>query len=498
MTPQERIVAQQSESGLAARGTKDQTEKKKADSAEGMRHFAKSAGNSAMTQMLTNSQGGTPLRNDFREQMERRLGVSLASVRIRDDAAAHESAAAMDAEAYTAGEQIVMGNSAPSVGEPGGEEFLAHELVHVVQQRNASEIQPHVNARGDQFESEAETLAKQASMGQSLNVNARGAVPTVQRQPTGTLRMRAENPNASRTEVEQAILAYLQRAQAAQEENKLRLTDPVKTALRMLASTNAPGTGAAGDMGKAQRTISMDSLINGATTDAADLAKRASQILPDPFDRAALKKLETMAVADAPKGFIDRAKESAEKNLKTPDMPDKDLLPDPKKKMDEEMDKMRAARGGPQGHGFGPVAVDPFAVARVIGDLRKKPKKPSVQARDYPAVEQAIQKIAPGALMPPEAKGKSNEGEFVEQAQDVARDLAAKLDIAQQKNEDTVELRLPPAYHHSQSRDAMISAVESIVQAIRQALPHHASNVKCVDLYFGDFRAKRITTGPGD
>jgi hypothetical protein len=33
---------------------------------------------------------------------------------------------------------------------------------------------------------------------------------------------------------------------------------------------------------------------------------------------------------------------------------------------------------------------------------------------------------------------------------------------------------------------AMITAVVNIVQAVRQALPHHGSAVKYVDVYFGD------------
>ena len=494
MTAQERLNRQPSDSSSVLHSHDAMPEKKKSD---GTKSIAQSAGNQAMTQMLSQSQNeGTPLQDGFREQMERRLGISLANVRIRDDAAAHDSAAAIDAHAFTSGDQIVMGSNAPSMGDPGGEDFLAHELAHVAQQKKASTIQSKVNAPGDRFEAEANSFA-QAPPGQSMNMSG-GAVPAVQRQPIDSLKMRKDIPNASRAQVEQAILTFFQKAQAAQEDNKFHFNDQVKAALRVLANASAPGVGPSGDLGRAQRVMSMDNLLSGTAADPAELAKRAAQILPDPFDGATLKKLEIMPVADAPKGLIERTKESAEKNLKTPDDPNKDLVPDPKKRMDEEMDKMRAARGGPQAHGIGPIAIDPFAIGRVITDMRKKPAKPAIRARDFPAVEEAIKKIAPGALMPPEAKGKSNADEFVDQAQDVARGLAADLDIAQQKNQSTVELRLPPAYHRSQSREAMINAIESIVQTIRQALPHHASNVQNVDLFFGEFRAKRITSGSGE
>jgi hypothetical protein len=497
MNGQERERAQQAESGLPTRDAEDRAEKKNADRPDPMRNIAQSAGNNAMSQMIAGNQRGVPLRDDFRSQMERRLGVSLASVRIHDDAASHQSAAAVQADAYTAGDQIMMGSEAPSLDEPGGQDSLAHELVHVVQQRKASAIQSGVNAPGDRFESEANSASQQAGMGETIGVRAGGTVPAVQRQPTGTLRMREQAPNASRAEVEQAIFTYLQRAQTAQGGKSVRLTEPVKSALRALAAANTPGN--AVDSGKAARSVSMEALLNGSSFDAAELARRAAQILPDPFYRAALKKLETMPAAEPPGGFIDRAKESAEKNLKTPDSPSGDLVPDPKKRLDDEMDKMRAARGGPQGHGIGPVAVDPFAIGRVIKDVTSKPKSPArnIQPRDYPEVDQAISKIAPDALMPPEAKGKGSEGEYVDQAQDVARDLAAKLDVAQQKNSEMVELHLPPAYHRSQSRPAMIDAVVKMVQAIRQALPHHASNVQYVDLFFGDMRVQRITIGSG-
>lgn len=90
------------------------------------------AGNGAVTQLLG---GGAPLADDVRSEMEARFGESFADVRIHDDAAAHRSSDALDANAYTVGNRIAFsaGRYAPQAGE--GKRLIAHELAHVVQQR---------------------------------------------------------------------------------------------------------------------------------------------------------------------------------------------------------------------------------------------------------------------------------------------------------------------------------------------------------------------------
>ncbi|MEU0300647.1 DUF4157 domain-containing protein [Streptomyces sp. NPDC006175] len=73
---------------------------------------------------------GRPLPGPQLQDMETRFGgVDFSGVRIHDNAAAKRSAQEIGARAYTSGSHIV-------IGEGGGDSHtLAHELTHVVQQR---------------------------------------------------------------------------------------------------------------------------------------------------------------------------------------------------------------------------------------------------------------------------------------------------------------------------------------------------------------------------
>jgi len=64
--------------------------------------------------------------------MEARFGEDFSSVRVHADERAASSARALNARAYTLGEHVILG-----AGEPASPGLLAHELAHVVQQRNA-------------------------------------------------------------------------------------------------------------------------------------------------------------------------------------------------------------------------------------------------------------------------------------------------------------------------------------------------------------------------
>jgi len=73
---------------------------------------------------------GHPLDPGTRSFMEPRFGRDFSSVRVHTDAKAAESAAAVQARAYTVGHNIVLGGNESASDLP----MLAHELTHVVQQ----------------------------------------------------------------------------------------------------------------------------------------------------------------------------------------------------------------------------------------------------------------------------------------------------------------------------------------------------------------------------
>jgi len=83
---------------------------------------------------------GQPLDAATRAFMEPRFGRDFGQVRVHTDARAAESAAAIDARAYTANRNIVFGSGEYTPTAPKGRDLLAHELAHTVQQsRNEKE-----------------------------------------------------------------------------------------------------------------------------------------------------------------------------------------------------------------------------------------------------------------------------------------------------------------------------------------------------------------------
>lgn len=108
---------------------------------------------------------GQPLDGATRADMEARLGSDFSDVRVHTDSAAKASAAEVGARAYTSGNHVV-------IGEGGGDKHtLAHELTHVIQQRQGPVSGTdtgsglRVSDPADRFEREAEANARQVMSG---------------------------------------------------------------------------------------------------------------------------------------------------------------------------------------------------------------------------------------------------------------------------------------------------------------------------------------------
>ncbi|MFE2287966.1 DUF4157 domain-containing protein [Streptomyces sp. NPDC059443] len=117
---------------------------------------------------VVGSGGGRALDPEVRTDMESRLGHDFGDVRVHTDAAAHESAAAVDAHAYTVGSDVVFQRGAYDPESARGRQTLAHELTHVVQQRSGpvdgtdTGDGVRVSDPGDRFEREAVATAAEA------------------------------------------------------------------------------------------------------------------------------------------------------------------------------------------------------------------------------------------------------------------------------------------------------------------------------------------------
>jgi hypothetical protein len=163
-------------------------------------HLQRTAGNAGVVAALEDEQqdspvrdvvgkgAGQPLDRPVRQRMEASFGVDFSDVRVHQGGSAGASARAIDAHAYTVGNEIVLGDGQTS-GSPSHERTLAHELTHVVQQRSgpvdgtpaAGGI--NVSDPADRFEQGAESTADAVmSSGRAPDAGAVGAGASVQRE----------------------------------------------------------------------------------------------------------------------------------------------------------------------------------------------------------------------------------------------------------------------------------------------------------------------------
>jgi hypothetical protein len=142
--------------------------------AAGLLNLQRTVGNARVAAMMeeerspvldvVGSGGGQPLDQETRSDMESRFGTNFGDVRVHTGEAARGSAAAVHAQAYTVGSDIVLaGGYEP--GSAQGRHLLAHELTHVVQQRSGPVDGTDagggvaVSDPGDRFEREASAVA---------------------------------------------------------------------------------------------------------------------------------------------------------------------------------------------------------------------------------------------------------------------------------------------------------------------------------------------------
>ncbi|WP_344717768.1 DUF4157 domain-containing protein [Pseudonocardia yunnanensis] len=128
---------------------------------------------------------GRPLDAEERREFEGPLGADLSEVRVHTGGAASSSATAIGARAYTSGNDVVFGG-------PVDRHTLAHELTHVVQQRQGPVAGTdngdglRVSDPGDRFEREAEATAEALTSPTSPIQRAPGGDPPAETGPAGT------------------------------------------------------------------------------------------------------------------------------------------------------------------------------------------------------------------------------------------------------------------------------------------------------------------------
>lgn len=152
--------------------------------ADALRAAQRGAGNAAVTAMIARRarpapageqpdpgvhdvlrSAGKPLAPPVRRDMESRFGSDFSDVRLHTGATAARSARAIGARAYTSGSHVVLGDGG------GDKHTLAHELTHVVQQRQGPVAGTdhgtglRISDPSDRFEQAAEQNARRMMSG---------------------------------------------------------------------------------------------------------------------------------------------------------------------------------------------------------------------------------------------------------------------------------------------------------------------------------------------
>jgi hypothetical protein len=182
-------------------------------------------------QMIQSSRGGgQQLDKGVRSQMESSFGSDFGGVRVHTDTRADALNQALNARAFTTGQDIFFRRGNYDPGSSNGRELLAHELTHVVQQ-NQDEIQPKltIGQPGDRYEQEADSVARAVIQQEQGNFAQQPNNLKVRRQPeeeeelqTKVQRQEEEEEElqarVQRQEEEEEIQPGLQRQEEEEEE----------------------------------------------------------------------------------------------------------------------------------------------------------------------------------------------------------------------------------------------------------------------------------------
>ena len=115
---------------------------------------------------------GQPLDSATRAAMEPRFNRDFGDVRVHTDSTAAQSARAVNAHAYTVGQDVVFGSGQYQPQTEAGAHLLAHELTHVVQQsssnQNTAQSAKAISDPADAAEVEADRVATQLLSGDEI------------------------------------------------------------------------------------------------------------------------------------------------------------------------------------------------------------------------------------------------------------------------------------------------------------------------------------------
>jgi len=132
--------------------------------------------------------GGQSLDSAVQKQMGAATGHDFGGVRVHTSPESDDLNRQLGAKAFTTGQDVFFREGAYDPHSSGGQELIAHELTHVVQQGSGAVSSNGggmtVNAPGDAFEQEADAVAQTvAGPGAGADVQRQEEEEDVQMQP---------------------------------------------------------------------------------------------------------------------------------------------------------------------------------------------------------------------------------------------------------------------------------------------------------------------------
>lgn len=114
--------------------------------------------------------GGQPLEAGLQQSMEQAMGVDFSGVRVHTDSRSDKLNESIQAKAFTTGQDMYFRQGAYQPRSRGGQELIAHELTHVVQQ-NGEAAQRHPRSQHNQPN---KTISRQTTLYGEREIQGKG------------------------------------------------------------------------------------------------------------------------------------------------------------------------------------------------------------------------------------------------------------------------------------------------------------------------------------
>ncbi|HUS29108.1 MAG TPA: DUF4157 domain-containing protein, partial [Kofleriaceae bacterium] len=134
---------------------------------------------------------GKPLPTNLRAELESKLGIDFSDVRVHDDSKAAREASSHGAVAFARGKNVYFADGAYDPSSAEGKRLIAHEVVHVAQQRAGGNAAPgSMSEPGSAVEREADRIANAFAGGPvagagAFRVRESAAAGTISRKTEG-------------------------------------------------------------------------------------------------------------------------------------------------------------------------------------------------------------------------------------------------------------------------------------------------------------------------